>query len=99
MSELLTEVAEELDYMSTQIQTHAAALTSSAIALLSLVLVPLTVGVGLAAALVPSTWSWPWKTVIYLSTIPLSIAAALAGAALLPGYLGFLRQMVRSGKR
>jgi|GEM_PF-2917761 len=99
LSELLTEVAEELDYMSTQIQTHAAALTSSAIALLSLVLVPLTVGVGLAAALVPSTWSWPWKTVIYLSTIPLSIAAALAGAALLPGYLGFLRQMVRSGKR
>ena len=95
LDDLLGEVDRDLNYLSAQIQTEAAARSGSAVMMLTLVLFPLTIAIAIITSLIsPSMGAWE-KLLAYLVTIPLSLAIALVITLLIPRYFEFLRDVFR----
>jgi hypothetical protein len=96
LDDLFTEVDDALNQYSEHLQGISAALSSAAVTILTLTLFPLTVTVALITALVPGSADSVVKIIAYLCSVPISLATGFAVAALIPGYLAFLRSTFKS---
>lgn len=99
LDDMLAEVGRDIAHYSGQIQTLSNARGTAAVTVLTIVIVPLTVLCYLVTSLLPASASGVQKTLAFLGTVPASLFVGLGVAALIPGYVSFLRDVFFAGDR
>jgi len=95
LDDLLAELGRDLSHYSDQIQTLSVARSSAALTVLSLTLLPITVILYIIQSVVPANSGDFLRIGAYLLSVPIALVLAFGLAALIPGYLELLRDVVR----
>jgi hypothetical protein len=95
LDDLLAELGRDLSHYSDQIQTLSVARSSAALTVLSLTLLPITVILYIIQSVVPANWGDLLRIGAFLLSVPIALALAMGLAALIPGYLELLRDVIR----